>query len=518
MPKIAVIDIGTNSIHMVLAEVQPDASYRIVDRFKDMTRLGNGAFTTRHLSDDAMTRALDVIRNLVTLARNKGFDRIVGVATSAVREAQNGGDFIDLVAEHTGLKVRVVSGIEEARLIFLAVKNSIPLTDQPSLAIDVGGGSVELMVGNRDQLLHAKSLKLGSIRLVDQFLQRTPPVSNIILRSLEDTVTAQLTAALNSFKIKRFDSLVATSGMAGNLAEIIHLRRTNRPLVQLNLTKISLKDVREIETDLAQSTIKARLAIPGLDPKRADTLFPASLVLRRLMELSGQDELTLCDKAIREGVIYDFIDRHRERLKAEAEIPDLRRRNVIALARRCQAPEVHSLHVGSLALRLFDQTQRLHKLGTAARAWLEYAAILHDIGYLINERQHHKHAYYLIVNTELGGLSRDDIHIVANIARYHRRAIPHPKHDEFESLSRKNKRIVRVLSAILRIADALDRTHFSVVRTLDVKLGKTITIHLHVTGDAVLETWAAKGRADLFEQVFRRRVKFTVSAEEDDSA
>jgi exopolyphosphatase/guanosine-5'-triphosphate,3'-diphosphate pyrophosphatase len=517
MLKIAVVDIGTNSIHMVLAEVQPDASYRIVDRFKDMTRLGNGAFSTRRLSDDAMTRALEVIRNLVTLARNKGFDRIVGVATSAVREAQNGGDFIDLVAEHTRLKIRVVSGIEEARLIFIAVKNSIPLTDQPALAVDVGGGSVELMVGNRDQLLHVKSLKLGAIRLVDQFLHRTPPASTI-LRALEDTVTAQLTAALNSFKIKRFDSLVATSGMAGNLAEIIHLRRTNRPLVQLNLTKISLKDVREIETELAKSTIKERLAIPGLDPKRADTLLPASLVLRRLMELSGQDELILCDKAIREGVIYDFIDRHRERLKAEAEIPDLRRRNIVALARRCQAPEVHSLHVASLALRLFDQTQRLHKLGTAERAWLEYAAILHDIGYLINERQHHKHAYYLIVNSELGGLSRDDVHIVANLARYHRRAIPHPKHDEFESLSHKNKRIVRFLSAILRIADALDRTHFSVVRTLDVKIGKTITIHLHVTGDAVLETWAAKGRADLFEQVFRRPVKFTVSAEEDDAA
>src|SRR5215510_474801 len=517
MAKIAVIDLGTNSIHMVLAEIQPDAGYKILDRFKDMTRLGNGAFTAHRLSDEAVTRGLDVVRNLVTLAKNKGYDRIIAVATSAVREAKNGGNFIDLVAKDTGLKVRVISGAEEARLIFLGVKNSVPMTEQPVLAVDVGGGSVELMVGNRDQLLHAKSLKLGAIRLVDQFLQRTPPAIST-LRSLEDTVTAQLTAALNSFKIKRFDSLVATSGMAANLAEIVHLRRTNRPLVQLNLTKISLKDVREIEADLAQSTIKARLAIPGLDPKRADTLLPASLVLRRLMELSGQDELTLCDKAIREGVIYDFIDRHRERLKAEAEIPDLRRRNVVALARRCQAPEVHSLHVASLALRLFDQTQRLHKLGTAERAWLEYAAILHDIGYLINERQHHKHAYYLIVNSELGGLSVDDIHIVANIARYHRRAIPHSKHDEFESLFLKNKRIVRFLSAILRIADALDRTHFSVVRTLDIRLGKTITIHLHVTGDAVLETWVAKGRADLFEQVFHRRVRFTVSAEEDDAA
>ena len=161
MAKIAVIDIGTNSIHMVLAEIQPDASYKILDRFKDMTRLGNGAFTTHRLSDEAITRGLDVIRNLVTLAKNKGYDRIIAVATSAVREAKNGGDFIDLVAEHTGLTVRVISGTEEARLIFLGVKNNVPMTEQPTLSVDVGGGSVELMVGNRDQLLSRQEPEAG---------------------------------------------------------------------------------------------------------------------------------------------------------------------------------------------------------------------------------------------------------------------------------------------------------------------------------------------------------------------
>ena len=514
MSKIAVIDIGTNSIHMVLAEVLPDFSYKILDRFKDMTRLGNGAFETQRLTEDAIARGLGVIRHLVTLAKNKGYDRIIAVATSAVREAKNGGDFIDLVAEQTGLTVRVISGTEEARLIFLGIKNSVPLTEQPALAVDVGGGSVELMVGNRDQMLHAKSLKLGAIRLADQFLKRTPP-SDGILRSLEELVNEQLKRSLDSFKTKRFDSLIATSGMAGNLAEVIHLKRTNRPLPQLNLATVSLKDVKEIEQDLRHSTIKERLAIPGLDPKRVDTLFPATIVLRRLMELSGRDELVLCDKAIREGVIYDFIVRHRERIKAEGEIPDLRRRNVLALARRCQAPEVHSLHVASLALRLFDQTRRLHGLGTAERDWLEYAAILHDIGYLINERQHHKHTYYLITHSELGGLSADEIQVIANVARYHRRAIPQTKHDGFDALSAKLKRVVRILSAILRIADGLDRSHFSVVRTLDVSIGSTVKIIAYVTGDAQLEAWAAKGRADLFERVFRRKVQLALQSQED---
>ncbi|HEY6083842.1 MAG TPA: Ppx/GppA phosphatase family protein, partial [Nitrospira sp.] len=366
MTKIAVIDVGTNSIHMVLADVQPDGTYKILDRFKNTARLGDGAFESQRLSETAMTRGLDVLRQLVTLARNKGYERIVAVATSAVREAKNGGDFIDAVTKQTGLTVRVISGNEEARLIFLGVKNSVPMTEQPALAVDVGGGSVELMVGNRDLLLHAKSLKLGAIRLADQFLKRTPP-SDGMLHSLEDLVTVQLKTALDSFKTKRFDSLIATSGMAANLAEVIHLRRTGRPLPQLNLATISLKDLKEIEQELRRSTIKERLAIPGLDVKRVDTLFPAAIVLRRLMELTARDELILCDKAIREGVIYDFIVRHKERLKAEAEIPDLRRRNVMALARRCQVPEVHSLHVAGLALSLFDQTRRLHGLGSSER-------------------------------------------------------------------------------------------------------------------------------------------------------
>ena len=514
MSKIAVIDIGTNSIHMVLAEVLPDCSYKILDRFKDMARLGDRAFETQRLTDEAIARGLGVIRHLATLAKNKGYERIIAVATSAVREAKNGGDFIDLVAEQTGLKVRVISGPEEARLIFLGIKNSVPMTEQPVLAVDVGGGSVELMAGNRDQLLHAKSLKLGAIRLADQFLKRTPP-SNGMLHSLETLIDGQLTRTLDSFKSKRFDSLIATSGMAANLAEIIHLRRTGRPLSQLNLATIALKDVKEFEQELRRSTIKERLAVPGLDPKRVDTLFPATIVLRRLMELSGRDELVLCDKAIREGVIFDFIVRHRERIKAEGEIPDLRRRNVLALARRCHAPEVHSLHVASLALRLFDQTKRLHGLGTTERDWLEYAAILHDIGYLINERQHHKHAYYLITHSELGGLSADEIQVVANVARYHRRAVPRGKHEEFTALPPKLQRVVRILSALLRIADGLDRTHFSVVRTLDVSIGSTVRIKAYITGDAQLEAWAAKGRADLFERVFRRKVQLALQPQED---
>jgi exopolyphosphatase/guanosine-5'-triphosphate,3'-diphosphate pyrophosphatase len=322
--KLAVIDIGTNSIHMVLAEILPDASFKILDRFKDVTRLGNGVFATRRLSNETMARALEILKTLVTLARNKGFERIIAIATSAVREAQNGGDFVALIMEQMGLRVRVISGTEEARLIFLGVKHSIALPDGPTLVVDIGGGSVELIVGNREGLIHGKSLKLGAIRLAEQFLPKTPP-SESMMHALDDAVLTHLRDALGSFKMKKFHSLVATSGMAGNLGEVVHLRQTGRPLPQLNLATVLLKDIRSLEAELARSSVKARLAISGLDPKRVDTLLPTAVVLRRLLELSGLSEVTLCDKAIREGVIYDFIVRHREGLKAENDIPDVRR-------------------------------------------------------------------------------------------------------------------------------------------------------------------------------------------------
>jgi exopolyphosphatase/guanosine-5'-triphosphate,3'-diphosphate pyrophosphatase len=458
---------------------------------------------------------LNTLKTLVTLASNKGFDHIVAVATSAVREARNGGEFVKAVAEQTGLTVRVISGTEEARLIFWGVKNRIALPEGPALVVDVGGGSVELIAGNRDTMLHARSLKLGAIRLVDQFLSKVPPSASM-LRVLEGAVTEQLKMALDTFKVRTFDSVIATSGMAGNLANIIHMKLTGRPLSQLNLANVALKEIRHLEAELARSSLEARLAIPGLDPKRVDTLLPAAVVLRRLLELTGQDEMTLCDKAIREGVIYDFIVRNREGLNAERDIPDVRRRNVIGLARRCQAPDAHSLHVAGLALRLFDLTKRLHGFGEQERCWLEYAALLHDIGYLINPRQHHKHAYYLIANSDLGGFTAEEIGVIANVARYHRRAMPGIKHQEFEQLTPRLRRTVRILSALLRIADGLDRTHSAVVRTVNVKAGKALTIEATVAGDAEIELWAAQNRADLFEQVFRRRVRFSKILDEKD--
>ncbi len=507
MAKLAVLDIGTNSIHMVLAEVEPDFSYKILDRFKDMTRLGDGAFATHRLSEAAMTRALDVIRRLVTLARHKGFDRIKAVATSAVREAVNGGEFIDTIARQTGLRVRVVTGQEEARLIYLGVRHSMDFAERPALVVDVGGGSVELIVGNRTAMIEAQSLKLGAIRLKDLHLAQDPPTKTMV-RELEAAVESHLKAALAKFRTKKFERIVASSGMAGNLAEIVHLQRTARPLPQLNLAWIARKELETVERFLAGTRFRDRLALPGLDPKRVDTLLPAAVILRVLMERTGHAKLTLSDKAIREGLLYDFVARHRERIKAEGQIPDVRRRNVVFLARRCHSPESHIRHVAALATDLFDQTKALHGLGPREREWLEFAALLHDIGYVINARQHHKHAYYLIKHTEPAGLTAEEIHIIASIARYHRRALPRQDHEPMQGVDKPTRHVIMQLSALLRIADGLDRSHFSVIQGLRIKRGNPLVIQALTSGDPHLELWAARSRSNLFEKVFGRRVEF----------
>lgn len=505
MKRLAVIDIGTNSIHMVLADIGKKYSYTIVDRIKEMARLGDGTFTSHRLSQVAMERGLAVLKRFSLLAKNKGCDIILPVATSAVREAKNGGDFLQLVRKELGLRVRVITGEEEARLIYLGVRHSMNLSDSPAMIVDIGGGSVELMACTPKRLKFVRSLKLGAIRLKDQYLQTDPPDRTMIHR-MEQTVTQALKKSLLKKNVALLGFLVATSGMAGNLAEIIYLARTGRVLSQVDMAVIDLKEIKEVEQLLRTKDMEGRLKIPGLDSRRVDTLYPGVMVLRVLMERLGMKQVRISDKAIREGVIYDFIQQHLEGLRAEQEIPNVRRRQVLLLARRYRYPKVHAHHTAKLALSLFDQTQSIHGMGEAEREWLDYAALLHDIGYHIQEHQHHKHTYYLMTHADLPGFSSDEIGIMANVARYHRRGLPKVGHQGFKFLNAEQRKTVLGLSAILRIADGLDRTHFSVVKSVKVELGKSLRLHVVFRYDPELELWATERRKKLFEQTFHCRI------------
>lgn len=512
MLKLALLDIGSNSIHMILTEIQPDFSYKILDRFKDVTRLGEETFKAGRFSPDAIEKGTDVVKNFVALARNRGFTRIEAVATSAVREAANGGHFIETIGRQTGIRIRVVTGLEEARLIYLGVRQSMDFGNRNVLIADVGGGSVELIVGSQKKLLHAASLKLGAIRLKDLYLKHDTPSAGRLER-LKEAVETHLKATLPRFKKVGFDDFVGTSGMIGNLAEIMHLHKTGRPIPQLNLARFSFKDVVAAEKLLVKTPLKQRHEIPGVDPKRADVLVPAIIVLRALMERLDIDEFTISDKAIREGLLHDFIERHREGIQSEQEIPNVRRRDVLRVARKCQYDPVHTHHVAKLCLQIFDQTASAHKLGEREREWLEYAAILHDVGYLINSRQHHKHSYYLIKNCDLVGFTADEIELIANIARYHRKAIPEDDHRTLKDLPEDLRDTLTVLGGILRVGDALDRSHFGVVQSVRCAMASDeVDIGLIATDEAALEIWAARERTDLLSQGLKRTIRFTVTA------
>ena len=505
MQRVAVIDIGTNSIHMVLAEIGKNLSYKIVDRIKEMARLGDGTFATHRLSPEVMERGLAVLNRFALLAKNKGFDTILPVATSAVREAKNGGDFIKLVRKKLGLRVRVITGEEEARLIYLGVRHSMDLSDSPAMIVDIGGGSVEVMACTSKRLKFVRSLKLGAIRLKDQYLKTDPPDKKMVQR-IEQAVSQSLKKALPK-NARSLRSLVATSGMVGNLAEIIYLARTGRALSQIDMAMISLKEIKEVELLLGTKDTEGRLKILGLDPRRVDTLYPGVLVLRMLMECLGAKQVRVSDKAVREGIIYDFIQQHHEGLRAEQEIPNVRRRQILLLARRYQYPKIHSHHTAKLALSLFDQTQSIHGMGAAEREWLEYASWLHDIGHHIQENQHHKHTYYLISHADLPGFSSDEIAILANVARYHRRGLPKVGHRGFKLLNSEQRKTVLGLSAILRIADGLDRSHFSVVKGIKADVGKSLRLHVAFRYDPELELWTTERRKKLFEKIFHCQVE-----------
>ena len=516
MAKLAVLDIGTNTIQLVLAEVEADYSYKVLDRLKDVTRLGDGVFPSRMLSEEAMKRGCEVIKTFVNLARNKGYAHIEGVATSAVREAKNGGTFIKEVSKQTGLKIRVVTGNEEARLIYLGVRHSIDVSETPSLLIDIGGGSVEVSFSQHNKRLKSLSLKLGAIQLKDVYCLTAPP-SSASVRSLKKHVRECFVKAIPHTYLGKIEQIIATSGMVVNMAEIIQLRKTGRPLTQPNLQTLSLSEILDLERLLSKSSMSQRLKIPGIDPKRVDTLYPATVVLRTIMNICRIKETLVTDKAIREGIIYDFIKKNLEGIQIEREIPNVRRRQIISLARRCQYPDIHSHHVAKLAEELFDQTRDLHHLGEREREWLEYAAILHDIGYLISATGHHKHSHYLISHSKLDGFSADERDVIAHVARYHRKSIPKMNQKTFKLFSQRGKKTLMTLSAILRIADGLDRSHFGVIQHIKVKIQESIKIILATSGDPELEIWTAQLRKDLFEKVFKKPVIFVVRQEKDAS-
>jgi len=513
--RIAVIDVGSNSIHMVVAQVESDGRFQVLDRAKEMVRLGHRTLANGSLSAEAMNTALRTLAVFRTLAERHGVARFTAVATSAVREARNGGDFVQRVKDQLGLRVKVIPGREEARLIYLGVRQALDLRGAATLIVDAGGGSVELVLTEDDEAIAMDSLKIGVARLSQKFVS-TDPLAPRQLATLEVFLAEQLDPVLERFPRPSIRRIVGTSGTMLNLIAMAGYLRGEVPEVHLNNFAVSADDMARLRRLLVRADREQRLRFKGLNAKRVDLIVAGACLADYLLRRLSAKQIVACTWALREGLLLDFIARHHKGIEETARFSDPRRRSIARFARHLGDTGSHGEQVARLALQLFDQLQSVLCLALEARQWLEFAALLHDIGHHIGHKDHHRHSYYLITNGELLGFGREELEIIAQVARYHRKAPPRDSDQLYAALPKHARRAVRTLSAVLRVADGLDRSHYGVVHQLTVvRRASRLVLELHTGGDdAQLEIWEARRRTAPLEELLGVQIDFQVAFRE----
>jgi len=505
--RIAAIDIGTNSIHMIVVQVRPDLSFEVIDREKDMVRLGAGGLDGRSLTETATASALQTLSKFKRLAESHKVDEIIAAATSATREADNGGDFIDEVARKTGIQVRIIPGVEEARLIHLAAGYGVDVGSSTACVIDIGGGSVEVTLGPATHLTVGRSFKTGVIRLTERYA-KSDPLSGRDERRLVKHINQQMGGYIKEVAGRGFDRVIGTSGTILSLGSLA-LQQDGRVVADVRNQRVAAKAIHRLRKRLVEANLDERLHMQGLDPRRADLSVAGAVLLDTILRRLGAEDITLCDLALREGLILDYIHRNSARIRKAERYPDVRRRSIIELGERCGYWPEHAHQVARLALSIFDQTRSTHGLGDREREWLEYGALLHDVGVHISYERHHRHSYYLIKNGDLRGFEPYEKDVIALLARYHRQSAPRKSHEGYRSLDGKLKKAVKRLSAMVRLAEGLDRSHAQAVSALDIyPRSDHYLARLRSTGDAELELWAAHRHVQPLEEMLGKPVRF----------
>ena len=507
--RIAAIDIGTNSIHMIVVQVRPDLSFEVIDREKDMVRLGAGGLDGRNLTPTAVAAALQTLSKFRRIADSHKVDEIVASATSATREAVNGGDFIAEVDREIGIRIKVISGTEEARLIHLAAGYGVDIGGTTAVVVDIGGGSVEITLGTATHLTLGKSFKVGVIRLTERFV-KSDPLSGGDERRLIKHLNREMGNHIDQIVGRGFDRVIGTSGTILSLG-LMAATVDGEPPEDLRNRRVSAKALHRLRKHLIESDLEERLATPGMDPRRADLSVAGSVLFDTIMRRLGASEFTLCDLALREGLVLDYIHRNSARIRKVERYPDVRRRSIVELGERCGYWSEHAQQVARLSLNIFDQTRSVHGLGDKEREWLEYGALLHDVGVHISYERHHRHSYYLIKNGDLRGFDPLEIEVVALIARYHRQATPKKSHDGYGDLKGPTRKTVKTLSAMVRLAEGLDRSHAQALAGIDLyPRGDDYLARLRATGDAELELWAAHRHVAPLEALLGKPIRFEV--------
>lgn len=510
--KLAAIDIGTNSIHMIIVEVIAQRNFEVIEREKEMVKLGAGVFATNRLSDRAFKMGIETIHRYIQLAEQIGVDQIITAATSAIREAQNGDAFINEVVRRTGMSPRIISGKEEARLIFLAVRNAIALEDDTALVFDIGGGSTETVLGNRHHVLLGESLQLGVLRLLDMF-EDTGPIGSEGRSVLESHIQFLAQKTIDHIQDLGFDRVIGTSGSIRTLGEAAHLKAGGESLQSVNAEVVQLKHIDALTQDLLEMKLEKRAKVEGISEKRADAIHLGGILLVKLLAMAHVNEITLCDASLREGMILDYLQRHSHEVATFPIQTSLRYRKAAQLVQKYQSDWQQNCHIANLALQLFDQTQNLHGYGQFERDMLEFAALLHDVGQYISFQKHHKNSRYLIGRADLRGFTDEEILLIGHLARYHCKAAPTKNHKRFRCLSKSHRQIIQTLSGLLRIAVSLDKTKNQRVTDVDCQISDTaVEIKVAGTGNINLEIWAAGCDRNVLATALKRDIEIQPQA------
>lgn len=515
---LAAIDVGTNSIHMVVVQVQPALpTFTIIAREKATVRLGDRDKDTGLLTPEAMARATEALKRCQSIAQSLKAEAIVAVATSAVRESPNGQSFLRQIEADLGLIINLISGQEEARRIYLGVLSGMEFNFQPHVIIDIGGGSTELVLGDGHEPRTLSSTKVGAVRLTAELVQ-SDPISPSEFQYLQAYVRGMLERSIDKLKSHlqpgEQPQLVGTSGTIEALA-LLHAREKLGTVPSpLQGYELPLKDLRELVNRFRRLNNADRSAIPGMSDRRAEIILAGAVILQEAMSLLGLEAVTICERSLREGVVVDWMLTHgliEDRLRFQSSV---RQRSILRTADKYNVNLQHGEQVAMFALSLFDQTQGgLHHWGSEERELLWAAAILHNCGHFVNHSNHHKHSYYLVRNGDLLGYTELEIETIANLARYHRKSSPKKKHEGYRNItSKKYRRVVDQLSAILRLAVALDRRQIGAVEEVQCEYySEQSLFHLQIkpalpNDDCALELWSLNYKKDCFEAEFNLKL------------
>jgi exopolyphosphatase / guanosine-5'-triphosphate,3'-diphosphate pyrophosphatase len=501
MPILASIDVGSNALRLAIAEVDSQQHITMLESLREPVRLGQDVFTSGIISEEIMDQAVAAFERFRGAIDLRGASWSRAVATSAVREAMNKDIFLDRIQGASGIELTAIGADEEARLIFQAVAGKISLKNKLAMLIDIGGGSTEITLAEDDNIIVSESFRLGAVRLLNLFEEKKQGQVrfNQLLREYMDATQKRMKKEIGSRKI---DLCVGTGG---NIETLGDLRKSF--LKKDRDTEMSDGDLDTLAKKLQGMTYELRIQELGLRPDRADVIVPASMVLQKIVRVADVSEILIPHVGLKEGLLIDMIQ------ELMGDKRPLRRDQVLAsaiqLGRKFMFDEQHGTTVARYAVRIFDETRSLHNLGLEYRLLLEVAALLHDVGNFINATDHHKHTYYLLSVSPIIGLNQSQLAIVANVARYHRKSMPKPQHDGYRALSSKERVVVSKLSALLRLADAMDNEHASKVESFSIEYKKPkLTLRLKGDGDLLLEKWALVKKAPMFEDVFS--VKFNI--------